>query len=184
MEDKVSNGLFGAFVKNGHPRPAADNATDESQLPVFRVTWQEAEEFAKWLGGNLPTEKQWDKAAGRFEADASEGPFHGRWDSDPRPAVSVHRAAPSRLDEATDDVSPFGCRHMSGNGKEWTFTETIDGLRRLRGRSFREDAPLMFRDLDPLRGDGPQAEDPQKAVDVITYRVVVLPNDRPSTPGE
>ncbi|HEV3004863.1 MAG TPA: bifunctional serine/threonine-protein kinase/formylglycine-generating enzyme family protein, partial [Pirellulales bacterium] len=152
MEDKVSNASFGQFAKdNQRQLPADADKPGEGRLPVVRVTWYEAEDFAKWLGGHLPTEKQWDKAAGRFEAQQREGPYRGRWDSDPRPAVAVNRSGPCSMDEHTDDVSPFGCRHMSGNGKEWTFTGGVEGFRRLRGRSFREERPLTFAELDPER---------------------------------
>src|SRR5207302_6181679 len=95
-------------------------------LPVFRVTAVEAHRFARWLGGLLPSAKEWDKAAGRFERPARQGPFKGDWEKIKanetdlgRIGVARKKSGPLPLDSDTLDVSPFGCRHMSGNGKEW-----------------------------------------------------------------
>src|SRR5439155_9498739 len=43
-------------------------------FPVFRVKVTEAHCFAEWLGGRLPTKKQWLRAAGAGE-DKRPGPF-------------------------------------------------------------------------------------------------------------
>jgi serine/threonine protein kinase/formylglycine-generating enzyme required for sulfatase activity len=96
-----------------------------------------------------------------------------------RPDVAVYPYAPRPVGTARDDVSPFGCRDMAGNGYEWTRdlsgrTQKVPlprGVPRndvwvvLRGRGFRtgDDRPLTYLDLegesrtfryvDPL-GDG------------------------------
>ncbi len=36
---------------------------DQKDLPVNCITWQEARSFAKWIGGDLPTQAQWEYAA-------------------------------------------------------------------------------------------------------------------------
>ena len=52
------------------------------RIPVFRVTVTEAYFFAKWLGGRLPTTREWTKAAGAdpdipMVGEVNTGPFDG-----------------------------------------------------------------------------------------------------------
>src|SRR5262249_40008937 len=132
-------------------------------LPVLGVGWQDATTFAeKSFGGNLPQLLQWDKAAGRFYpyADAKlrpEGPYRGRWDDRPRPHIAVGQKEPWPVGTAKDDISPFGCRDMAGNGEEltkdrkkWSGKTTFVEM---RGRDYRDPevepvTPFQFRFLE------------------------------------
>jgi serine/threonine protein kinase len=77
MENKVTNGLFRAYVDN-HPKPppgpawqkgalaaGADVGSGNPRLPVFRVTRAEAAAFARWMDGKLPTPEQLKQAERR-----------------------------------------------------------------------------------------------------------------------
>jgi formylglycine-generating enzyme required for sulfatase activity len=95
-----------------------------SSLPVLRVTVEEAHQCATWLGGDLPTTRQWLTAAGRHE-QGIDGPFMGnigalRLGEDI--AVKRQKQGPMPVGSAAKDVSPNGCRDMAGNGREWTRT--------------------------------------------------------------
>ena len=99
--------------------------------PVY-VTQEEAESFARWKGGRVPSEAQYHRAAfgtptgeersypwGEDAPDASRGNFgFQRWD--PAPIGSFPRG-----------VSAWGVHDLIGNGWEWTSTpfEGFTGFR-------------------------------------------------------
>ncbi len=173
-----------------------DVGADDNRLPVLRVTAFEADAFAQWVGGRLPSIYEWDRAAGRGQP-GRQGPFAGTWDALknlPQPGIAVGRAreGPQSLDEATVDISPFGCRHMAGNGKEWTnsldvprgltLVEVARSLRAgelparecfvaLRGRSYANRRPALF-DSDDYDN---QSADAFEAHPEIGFRVLLTP---------
>jgi len=178
MEDKVWNELFAEFnrqftadaknaealenwpgdwAKHGALMGADDMPADKyPTYPVMGVTFRQAQEFARWLGGSLPNLEQWDTAAGihlpQPNAGHPDGPFRGQWDpAGPRPKIAIDRVneGPLPVGTAIDDVSPLGCRDMSGNGKEWTSEETSGRFRTvtLRGKSYDQAQPLLYADL-------------------------------------
>jgi serine/threonine protein kinase/formylglycine-generating enzyme required for sulfatase activity len=146
MIDKVSNQVFQAFA-DAHPElltnskwqlggQVFDREKKQSRdlgvtvgtvtLPVMRVTVEEAHQCATWLGGDLPTTRQWLTAAGRHEEGAT-GPFTGDSAALNAGEIAINREkeGPMPVGSATKDVRPNGCRDMAGNGKEWTRTIAI-----------------------------------------------------------
>ena len=91
---------------------------------MFRVTVTEAYFFAQWLGGKLPTQKQWFKAAGAsldttMPDEENTGPFEGLAKRSDRPWCQLLATGPLPVGTADARREPSGCRDMAGNGFEW-----------------------------------------------------------------
>jgi iron(II)-dependent oxidoreductase len=89
----------------------------EPHRPVLHVNWYEAQAYCRWAGRRLPSEAEWEAAAGGPERRFPWG------DSPP----SAERANLDGLALGCADVaacaagdSPYGCRQMVGNVWEWT----------------------------------------------------------------
>ena len=122
----VTNAQYCEFVRaTGHPAPPhwPGGAIPDvlERHPVTHVDWHDATAFARWAGGRLPTEAEWEKAArgvdGRVfpwgddepssasgHATFGDGPKHGRTSP-----VGAHARG----------ASPYGLHDMAGNVWEW-----------------------------------------------------------------
>jgi formylglycine-generating enzyme required for sulfatase activity len=175
MEDKVTVGLFKQFADENRDQVTDSRWRVEGALaggkptadshplnPVMNVTVLDAWKCARWLGGNLPTVKQWNKASGFNEANRGTGPFQEPWDKGDI-AVNRGKEGPMDVGTARKDISPFQVRDMAGNGREWTRNlslsfnnETVPLTRKpkegdrvlLRGRSYAAPNPLHFNDFE------------------------------------
>jgi formylglycine-generating enzyme required for sulfatase activity len=194
MENKVSNGMFRAFVSEKKPQAVANelwkkggvanghDVGDHDDLPVFRLTRAEAERFADWMGGRLPTARQLDLAAGCFgRREGRAGP------AAPGPLVAVGRGqlGPRKITEFGDDVSPFDIHDLSGNGREWTHDDLIlkDGKRLavLRAKSYTAQEPLTFAELDDWINNEERrpVQHPEHRSWTIGFRVVIELSNQP-----
>ena len=95
--------------------------------PVHNITWNDAQAFCKAIGGDLPTEAQWE-FAGR--ADNSEGAL---WNLDENPdpgAYAIYKENSYSRGKKSPEYGPqpvstkksnaWGIFDMSGNVAEWT----------------------------------------------------------------
>jgi formylglycine-generating enzyme required for sulfatase activity len=132
---EVTNAAFDAFVKDGGYTHAAywskEGAAwlkqqDASKLPVtcedtaddhprVCVTWYEAQAYAAWRGGNLPTEAQWEFAARGTESHIY--PWGDEWDA--AKANVLDSEGLSAVGAYPDGVSWVGAYDMAGNAMEW-----------------------------------------------------------------
>ena len=200
MENKVSNRLFEQFAaaqpqavvssqwEKGPAIDMQDAGIRDKDWPVFRVTAREAFDFARWMGGRLPSARQWDKAAGLHAESSSPGPYQSSWDSTSKTEIAVNRSleGPLPVGTAPSDFSPAGCRDMAGNGYELTrtlmaplsgyvpreFPDLQEGdMVLLRGQSYANEEPLRYDTLRDTSQDQPQAADEPRFD--VSFRVVI-----------
>jgi iron(II)-dependent oxidoreductase len=93
----------------------------EPHRPALHVCWWEAEAYCAWAKRRLPSEAEWELAAGGPE----KRPYP--WGDAPldETRANLDWRAGGCLDVAALPAgdSPYGCRQMMGNVWEWTATE-------------------------------------------------------------
>lgn len=89
----------------------------EEHLPVLHVSAHEADAYCRWAGRRLPTEAEWEFAAGTAchpWGDAAPTSAHAHLDLERDGCVPV--------DACPDGDCAQGCRQLIGNVWEWTAT--------------------------------------------------------------
>lgn len=143
-ETEVTNGQYAQCVAAGvctppvrssasyHPAYYGDPTFDD--YPVIFVTWYDADTFCEWRGGRLPSEAEWEMAAGfdpvqsiilRYPwGDAFDGTKLNFCDANCPRDVADDRVDDGHRDTApvgsfADGRSPIGAYDMAGNVMEW-----------------------------------------------------------------
>ncbi len=134
----------------------------DPEAPVCHVSYHESEAYARWAGGRLPSEAEWEWASRGAVADPEQANL-GVQRGHPLPAGTM------------GGVSAIGCRAMLGDVWEWTSSEFV-GYPGFRAYPYREYAEEFFgRGYRVLRG-GSWATQPHVASP--TFRNWDLPERR------
>ena len=95
--------------------PAETCLGDAPDLPVRCVTWYEAEAYANFRHGRLPTEAEWEYAARGPQSRVY--PWGNDWD--PSRCNVLDSAGPTAVGSYSTGVSWVGANDMAGNAMEW-----------------------------------------------------------------
>jgi sulfatase modifying factor 1 len=106
--------------------PVGEQVLGAPNLPAVYLTWYQAQHYCRWVGGGLPTEAQWERAASGLNHRRFPWGFyynsrlanHGSFEMTPDTKDGYEFAAP--VDAFADGKSPFGLLNMAGN--VWEFT--------------------------------------------------------------
>jgi formylglycine-generating enzyme required for sulfatase activity/CheY-like chemotaxis protein len=154
--------IFYGRAKAGKP---VHSVPIDLNSPVMEVTWWNAYAYAKWRGRDLPTEKEWEKAARGTEGFAY--PWGEKFDADKaNTGADYNYAKPAEkgkvdgynywgpVDGVEEDKSPYGVIGMAGNVSEWTSSWTGGaggkGTPVIKGGNFtrKEPTPVSARITD------------------------------------
>jgi iron(II)-dependent oxidoreductase len=127
------------------PKYWADEKWNEPEHPVVGVSYYEAKAFANWAGKQLPSEKQWERAA--RGTDGREYPWVGDFDKEKCNSYESGIGKTTKVTRYPNGISPVGCYDMAGNVWEWTSSLydkdakiTADANRVFRGGSWIDGA--------------------------------------------
>jgi formylglycine-generating enzyme len=121
MRTEVTNREYGQCVAAGGCS-APDNSRwddpDYAEHPVTHVSWNQAHEYAEWMGGALPTEAQWEEAC-----RGTEGVTYPWGNSSPNSSLLNFynkNGTITPVGSYPDGASPYGVLYMAANVWEWT----------------------------------------------------------------
>jgi len=137
----VTNQEYAEFVRDtGAQAPrfwrGGDPPAGKADHPVVGVTMDDAQAFAEWMGKDLPTEEEWEKAA--RAADGRVYPWGDLFSPNLANVSGTGIKDTSPVRRFKDGASQYGCMDMAGNVWEWTQSEFQPGgkNRALKGGSW------------------------------------------------
>ncbi len=126
---EVTNNAFAQFVKatgyqtdseKSGAKKTWKNFYDPSREynPVVKMSYNDATAFCEWMGGRLPTEEEWEKAA--RGTDQREYPWGNIWDTTRANVKVTGFRSTVPVGSFPSGASPYGAEDMAGNVGEWT----------------------------------------------------------------
>jgi formylglycine-generating enzyme required for sulfatase activity len=133
----ITNDVYGVFVRKhpGQTPPHWPAAPRRANHPVVGVSWDQAKAFAAWLGAELPSVEQWEKAA-RGNTDVRCYPWGSEFNA--TYCNCADNGAQDTVDVGQHPAgdSPHGVSDLVGNVLEWMREVRPDGYAACKGGAF------------------------------------------------
>ncbi len=168
-EAAVSNANYHKFCdESGRKTPPSDDYAAHPDFPVTDVSFDDAQAYANWIGKQLPSEAEWEKAA--RGTDGRIYPWGNEPWTDPPTALHSVLSYPKR-------VSPYGAFNMAGNVFEWTIDHYQISPENVKDMANSLGSPKFSHDWKVIKG-GKFGPDPRGFSK--TYMRRGFPRDIPS----
>lgn len=120
-KNSVTVGQYEAYCKAAGAKmpdaPDFNKDWNRKDYPVVNVSWHEARAYAKWAGGDLPTEAE-REASSRGGLRGREYPWGDGWDAS-KCASSVETHRDGAATAGSFPANGYGLHDMAGNVWEW-----------------------------------------------------------------
>ncbi|MEM7130412.1 MAG: SUMF1/EgtB/PvdO family nonheme iron enzyme [Chloroflexota bacterium] len=120
MRTEVTNKQYKRCVDAGICKPPFNNHWNKEQFmlqPVVRINWYQANAYAKWVGGRLPSDAEWE-----YACRGKEGWTYPWENGEPNASLLNYRNSDLNILVEVGGYSPgvHGLYDMAGNVWEWT----------------------------------------------------------------
>jgi len=159
---EVTNAQFGRYVAEACgdnsaalPCPGAWRARGAADEPARYLGWQAADAYCRWVGGRLPSEDEWEKAA--RGVDGRQWPWGNEPDAKRFHGERNARRLLAAVGSYPAGNSPYGAADMAGNLWELTASPWGEAAHVMKGGSYLNDlaearASLRWSSSDEARG--------------------------------